>query len=242
MQIIYDPQNPGATNVHYDTAASAFVILGSEMDTTVSMQGHTTQDDQISPNADGSVDVSISTSSLNGFAGSTGGPQDPILLNISLTFSPDGTVDVSGGQRSGFPSLELWTYQVGQDPFNLLAMQETKLSDLGSYNQEIPEVSNDPSKAQEVVSPDDIGDQWDGGLGEDEGGGDGGGDKDVQCPGDDEAIGCFARLFRTRPFIRGAQHRDFPEGLYSAIVHGLGFRYSALRKSSSPAGEETLPN
>jgi hypothetical protein len=53
---------------------------------------------------------------------------------------------VDGGERSAFPSIEIWTYQSGQDPFNLLAIQETKESDLGSFNQEIPEVSNDPLK------------------------------------------------------------------------------------------------
>jgi hypothetical protein len=68
---------------------------------------------------------------------------DPIIrgvVNISLTISPDGTV-ATGGSRSGFPSLEAWSYQPGQPPTNILAMQETTLSDLGSLNQPIPDSS-----------------------------------------------------------------------------------------------------
>jgi len=48
-----------------------------------------------------------------------------ILLDTSLTLSPDGSVSVDGGSRSALPSIEIWSYQSGQDPFNVLFMPET---------------------------------------------------------------------------------------------------------------------
>ena len=75
------------------------------------------------------------------------GPLGPgfgaILLDTSLTFSPDGTVVIDGGDRSAFPAMEVWTYgNVGQDPYNLLYLPESTTGDLGDYNQQIPDVSS----------------------------------------------------------------------------------------------------
>jgi len=52
-------------------------------------------------------------------------PNGAILLDTSLTLSPDGSVSVDGGSRSALPSIEIWSYQSGQDPFNVLFMPET---------------------------------------------------------------------------------------------------------------------
>ncbi len=38
--------------------------------------------------------------------------------------------------------MEVWSYEQGQDPFNILYMPETTPSALGSLNQEIPDMSN----------------------------------------------------------------------------------------------------
>jgi len=184
--IIYDPQNGFATR-DVTTSPSHVEILGLDASST----GDTTGPVDMVANSDGSVTVSIDTASVNGFADFSmfGAPADPILLDMSLTISPDGTVSIDGGERSAFPSIEAWTYQSGQDPFNLLAIQETKESDLGSFNQEIPDVSNDPSNASAVVTGADGSD----GEGDSGGGGGGGGGGDAWIPDegdehDDEAL------------------------------------------------------
>jgi RHS repeat-associated protein len=174
-QLIYDPQNDFVTRTVI-THPSEVEIEGLIASST----GDTTGDITATANSDGSVSVSIDTSSINGFDFIPGAPHDPILLDTSLTFSPDGTVSIDGGERSGFPSIEVWSYQSGQDPYNLLSMQETKESDLGSFNQEIPNVSNDPSSGSAFVTGADGSDNGGDGGGGGGGGGEGFDDQQVE--------------------------------------------------------------
>jgi hypothetical protein len=133
--------------------------------------------------------VSIDTSSLNGWAGAPAAPDQPILLDLSLTISPDGTVESDGGERSAFPSLEVWSYQPGQDPYNVLYIPESgNPNDLGSLNQDVPS-TGDPST---TVTPGDNNGGDSGsqdGSGQDGSGGGGGGGDGGGCGGDggDEA-------------------------------------------------------
>jgi len=105
---------------------------------------------------------------------------------MSLTISPDGTVESDGGQRSAFPSLEVWSYQPGQDPYNVLYIPESGNSgDLGSLNQDVPDTS-DENSVDVTTDNGDSGAQD--GTGGDGGGGGGGGDDcnpdtDDQCDG-----------------------------------------------------------
>jgi hypothetical protein len=96
-------------------------------------------------NDDGSSSVTFNTSALNGFASdgfswNLAAPANAIELNATVTFSPDGTVAV-GGQSSSYPSLEVWMYQPGQEPFNMVSMPETDITNLGQLDQTIPDVS-----------------------------------------------------------------------------------------------------
>ncbi len=99
----------------------------------------------ISPEfSDSSVLVNIDTSALNGFAGWPGAPTDPIDMNLSLTIGSNGTVSVlPGSTYSGYPSLEIWTYQTGQDPNQLTDVPAGNISQLGTNNTPIPPTTTD---------------------------------------------------------------------------------------------------
>ena len=190
LQIIYDPQS-NSVEGSLIAGTSVVVLMGqvglpTQRDFSIGLQGSLDGSEvTISPNSDGTLDVSLDLTALNGFAWAPGAPQDPILLNTSWTFFPDGSVTNNGGDRSGYPSIEEWVYQSGQDPFNLLSMPETKISDLGSLNQQIPENSNDPSTGSVVVTGADGGD---GGGDIGGGGGGGGGGEDSNDPGDETPV------------------------------------------------------
>lgn len=236
-QIVYDPDN-SLIQRSVTTAPSHVDFLGLDLSST----GDTAVNDySVAPNSDGSITVSINTSSVNGFVDLPFAPHDAILLDTSLTISADGTVSVDGGERSGFPSIEIVTYQIGQDPFFLLAMQETKESDLGSFNQEIPVVSNDPSTASIVVTPEDVGQDWEGGsaigwdVGEDGGGGDFG------CDGCDFEDDLFP-LVRKSIYLAEYLHRSFLPGRHLLVAHHFGLSHPALQSWPVPTQvEEALP-
>jgi RHS repeat-associated protein len=177
--IVYDSNND-MVSVSVTTDPSVVSFMGGLF--TASLTGNTTGPINATANADGSWTVSIDTSSLNGSAAAPAfAPDQPILLDMSLTISPDGTVDADGGERSAFPSLEVWSYQPDQDPYNVLYIPESgDPNDLGSLNQAIPTTGD----ASTTVGPgDDSGDdgsdsgtQDGSGNGSGDGSGDGGGD------------------------------------------------------------------
>ena len=181
--IVYDPQAAIAGGVGATvtvTTDPSHVDIMSPYDTTLatlSSTGETTGSVVPTENPDGSVTVSIDTSSLNGFSFIPGSP-GAIETSMSLTMSPDGFTSIdSGGERSAFPSMEVWTYADGTDPFSLLYLPETTPAALGSLNQSIPSVSNDPSTASSVTTGADASDSGgdEGGYGGDYGFGDDGG-------------------------------------------------------------------
>jgi RHS repeat-associated protein len=179
--IVFDPSSQ-MTTVSVTTGVSSAFFQGH------GYPGSTTGDVNATANGDGSVTVSIDTSSLNGF--DTAGAPLPglgaILLDTSLTISPDGTVTVDGGDRSGFPSIEIWSYQSGQDPYNVLYVPETTPADLGWSTQLLPDTSEGPSTT--VLPGGDPGSAdgsgSDGGGGGSDGSGSGGFCFDDPCPED----------------------------------------------------------
>jgi RHS repeat-associated protein len=184
FSIVYDSSN-NMVNVAVTTDPSVVSFLGGAF--SASLTGDTNGSVTGTPNADGSWTVSIDTSSLNGWASAPAfAPDQPILLDMSLTISPDGTVESDGGQRSAFPSLEVWSYQPGQDPYNVLYIPESgNPGDLGALNQDVPDTS-DENSVDVTTDNGDSGAQD--GTGSDSGGGGGGGDDcnpdtDDQCDG-----------------------------------------------------------
>jgi RHS repeat-associated protein len=188
---VYDSNN-NMVSVSITTDPSVVSFMGGLF--SASRTGDTTGDGVTgTANADGSWTVSIDTSSLNGWAGAPAAPNQPILLDLSLTIFPDGTVESDGGERSAFPSLEVWSYQPGQDPYNVLYIPESgNPNDLGSLNQDVPSTGDPSATGTQGDNPgDNSGDSGSqdgsgqdgsgGGSGGGGGGGDGGG-----CGGGDE--------------------------------------------------------
>jgi RHS repeat-associated protein len=179
--IVYDPQaamvgGVGATVTVTTDPSHVDINMGPDS-MTLSSTGDTTGSVVPTENPDGSVTVSIDTSSINGFSFVPFSPA-AIETSMSITMSPDSFTSIdAGGERSAFPSMEVWTYSDGQDPFNLLFLPETTPAALGSLNQSIPNVSNDPSKAQSFT----------GGADESDDGGDGGAGGDMGDTGDDDS-------------------------------------------------------
>ncbi len=199
FSIVYDSNN-NMVDVAVTTDPSVVSFMGGLF--SMSLTGDTTGPISATANADGSFTVSIDTSSLNGFAGIPFAPDDAILLDMSLTIYPDGSVESDGGERSAFPSIEMWSYQPGQDPYNVLYIPESgNPGDLGSLNQDVPPTTN-PSV---TTTPDssDNGTQ-DGGV--QDGGGGGGGDCD--CDYDDTDSVLVQPGFFVRPSVVLSQLRE----------------------------------
>jgi RHS repeat-associated protein len=221
--IVYDSNND-MVSVSVTTDPSVVSFMGALF--SASLTGDTTGNVTGTANSDGSWTVSIDTSSLNGWAGAPAAPDQPILLDLSLTISPDGTVESDGGQRSAFPSLEVWSYQPGQDPYNVLYIPESgNPNDLGSLNQDVPS-TGDPSTTvapgdnnsgdngtQDGSGQDGSGDGGGGGGGGGDGGGCGGGDGGDQA--DDE---CSAAI-STKGNVLMANIAS-PERSFSVVAFG----------------------
>jgi RHS repeat-associated protein len=100
-------------------------------------------------NPDGSTTVTVISSAVNGFAnvpGSSlfGDTSAPIEMTISLTIYPDGTFSVNPGSTySGYPSLEVFGYQAGQDPVLVENIPAGDYSQLGTNNSPIPPNDSD---------------------------------------------------------------------------------------------------
>jgi RHS repeat-associated protein len=140
FEVTYDPTT-GSVGVLAQVSES-FVSLGGGYIGALSAQGQFTQlaiNDYIDPN--GNAQVSIVASAENGFASTFLAPLAPtgtINLSIWLTITPEGQVTVNPGSTySGYPSLEIWTYQQGQPP-QVLSIAEGSISSLGTWNTPIP--------------------------------------------------------------------------------------------------------
>jgi len=100
-------------------------------------------------NSDGSVTVDATTAALNGFAdiplsGLFGDPTASIDLSIQVTINSDGSANVDAGSTfSGYPSLEVWNYQDGEDPALFDYVPAKDIPQLGTNDTLIPPGNSD---------------------------------------------------------------------------------------------------
>ena len=85
---------------------------------------------------DGTRHFTVSGEGTNGFSG-LGGPSGDISFQVQFSVSPLGDVTVDSVTGRTFPSLEIYSYQPGQDPQLLLSFGENKESDLTKPQQQI---------------------------------------------------------------------------------------------------------
>jgi RHS repeat-associated protein len=147
FQVTYDP-SAGIATVLSETGASQADILGVVLtkDGTLTALPSPNMPSGVNGQygADGSVTVTISAAALNGLADvpfSTlfGDVTQPIEISISVTINADGTASVNSGSAfSGYPSLEVWNYQNGQDPVLLDYVPAGTISQLGTDSTPIP--------------------------------------------------------------------------------------------------------
>jgi RHS repeat-associated protein len=144
FQAIIDPGNPNdpIVNAQGEAGVSRSVLQVPTVLGTFNLSNPGTQQTDVTPAAfdsQGNISFTVSASAYNGFAGIpfVPAPQDPILLNVGLVVSPDGTVNVQGGDRSAYPSLEGYYYDSNGVATAIPGLQlpETNENDLGSLNQ-----------------------------------------------------------------------------------------------------------
>ena len=93
----------------------------------------------------GSMHIDLQTTAINGYqkAGVPGAPPGQIEGDVKLVVTPDGKVGTdAGGSRTAFPALEIYKYQSGQSPTQILNMpQSSDSKDLTrGKTQTIPQV------------------------------------------------------------------------------------------------------
>jgi RHS repeat-associated protein len=167
FQIVFDPAT-GAVDIVTATGISqAMLCANPDACLTVSNPGTTTQS-QFSYYIDqqGNAQVGIATTAVNGFAGLPGGPGPSETIDIALwlTLSPSGTVSVNPGSTySGYPSLEVFSYQQGK-PTNGLFVSEGGVWQLGTWDTPVSgtlgvtlaDAVNDAETGDEGTTPNPI--------------------------------------------------------------------------------------
>jgi len=132
--IIFDPSTGAASIVSAAGVSQAMLCPNPDSCLPVSSSGSITQsafDYYIYPK--GNAQVGLATTAVNGSTGMPGAPSDSINMALWLTVSPSGTVSVNAGSvYSGYPSLEMFSYQQGQ-PTGALFVSEGDVSQLGTW-------------------------------------------------------------------------------------------------------------
>jgi len=100
----------------------------------------------LSANTDqkGNIHLDIQTVGINGFQaiGAPGAPPGAIQGDVKLVVTPDNAVGTdAGGSRTAFPALEIYSYQPGKNPVQVVNMpQSADSKDLTrGPNQPIPQ-------------------------------------------------------------------------------------------------------
>ena len=91
--------------------------------------------------ANGTTHFTINNTALNGLRDLPGAPQDTIKTTINMDVTSGGKVGIEGGERTAYPSLEVYSYNPSGQSTTILQMQEHNPSDLAKQNQQIPQVA-----------------------------------------------------------------------------------------------------
>jgi hypothetical protein len=79
-------------------------------------QGHIDYDAKItSVDKDGNAHIHLTMTGTNGWSGTPGAPQGEIQVNVNLVVTPDGKVGIEGGDRTAYPSVGIYSYNLGSD-------------------------------------------------------------------------------------------------------------------------------
>jgi RHS repeat-associated protein len=91
---------------------------------------------------DGAKHVDFSILAENGFFHLPGAPKDPIMAELGLRIGKDGRVDVTGGTRTAYPSMAMYSYRLDENgklqTTTLFELKENNVSDLGHWGATIP--------------------------------------------------------------------------------------------------------
>ena len=145
VQMVLDPAKGTAAVVKNDAGTSTAKIIGvpdSPLELDISHKG--TSSTTVSPvtkDDNGDMHFTMSNVGLNGLSSLPGAPKDTIKTDVNFDFTPDGKVGLdSGGMRTAFPSLEIYSYDSKGNATTILQVPETKPEDLCCKNQTIPRV------------------------------------------------------------------------------------------------------
>jgi RHS repeat-associated protein len=136
LQLVMDPK-AGTVSLVKDDAGVSKALGG-----LISNKG-TDSTSPITPTTDanGTTHFTINNTALNGLHDLPGAPQDTIKTTINMDVTSGGKVGIEGGERTAYPSLEIYSYNPSGQPTTILQMQEHNPSDLAKQNQQIPQVA-----------------------------------------------------------------------------------------------------
>ena len=147
FQLTYDP-SAGVATIESDAGASQAKILGVVLTADGTLTALPSDSMPAGVNAtfnnDGSATFTVSVAALNGlanvpFSSLFGDVTSTIDLSISVTINADGTASVNSGSTfSGYPALEVWNYQNGQDPVDIDYVPAGTIDQLGTNTTPIP--------------------------------------------------------------------------------------------------------
>jgi hypothetical protein len=136
LQLVIDPKAGTVSIVKDDSGVSR--ALGG----LISNKG-TDSTSPITPTTDanGTTHFTINNTALNGLHDLPGAPHDTIKTTINMDITSGGKVGIEGGERTAYPSLEIYSYNPSGQSTSIIQMQEHNPSDLAQQNQPIPQVA-----------------------------------------------------------------------------------------------------
>jgi RHS repeat-associated protein len=136
LQLVMDPK-AGTVSLVKDDAGVSKALGG-----LISNKGtDTTSPITPTTDANGTTHFTINNTALNGLHDLPGAPQDTIKTTINMDVTSGGKVGIEGGERTAYPSLEIYSYSPSGQSTSILQMQEHNPSDLAKQNQPIPQVA-----------------------------------------------------------------------------------------------------
>ncbi len=136
LQLVMDPK-AGTVSLVKDDAGVSKALGG-----LISNKGtDTTSPITPTTDANGTTHFTINNTALNGLHDLPGAPQDTIKTTINMDVTSGGKVGIEGGERTAYPSLEIYSYSPSGQSTSILQMQEHNPSDLAKQNQQIPQVA-----------------------------------------------------------------------------------------------------